>query len=234
MMATISISAGLFACSNPESPTPDSEKSASNTAPAVPMEWPAGAVLAVDELPILQSEVDHIAAWIQFLHPENTLPSLRRQALTHVILERATLAKIFAEERAVSRQKATVALAGLPKGEDAAGSRTATGNWSDLGLVIWGETRDLAPGRWSGPFELAGRFVLLRRDQSIPGLVPAADQFTVSVLDFPYTPPDFTREDLVLAPRTVQLSILDRDWEALVPSAWGKSLPTRWFKGPKN
>ncbi len=234
MMVATAILANLFSCADHSSKGMGPAKDVQESAPAAHGVWPEGAVLAVDDAPIFQKDVDRASKWVQFLHPENTQPSLRRMALTHIILDRTTLAVLYPKERDSARGDAESALEELRKGDSINKGRSVTGDWSGLGLALWGETRALEVGSWSGPFELIGRYVLIRKDFHFPGLVPAADKFTVTIQEFPYTPSDFSREDLANASKKVQLSILNRDWEALVPSAWGKSLPTRWYAGPKN
>ena len=192
--------------------------------------WPEGAVLAAGDVPILQAEVDRAASWVQLLYPENTQPSLRRKALTHFLLIRAALASAFPDQRAEALAAAESALQDLDK-PGAPAPRVLAGAWSDLGLELWGEVRDLEPGRYHGPIELSGRWALVRKDSATPGLVPAADLFTVSLFEFLFVPASFEPGTLTAAQS--KLTILDPAWEAIVPSAWGKSLPDGWYAGPK-
>ena len=203
------------------------------TVPQVPETvWPTGAVLAVGDVIVLEDEIARVSEWVRFLQPENTLPSLRRQALTHIVLDRAALAGLYAERREEVQAEALEALKGLHSGdEQAADAQAVTGTWSDLGLGIWGETRDLEQGVWGGPFELVGRWVLLRQDAAFPGLVAAADQYTVSIVSFPYTPS--APRPTALESQGPELTIIDPAWEHLVPNAWGVKLPEHWYAGPK-
>lgn len=191
--------------------------------------WPEGAVLAVGGTPIFQAEVDRTAAWAKLLYPQNTLPSLRRKALTNVHLHRAAVAGAFPAQREEARIAAQAALEDLNKPGTPA-PRVVSGSWSDLTLEIWGEARVLEPGVIHGPVELAGRWALIRLDSTTPGLVPAADLFTVSLFEFSYVPPGFKIGALTGAQG--KLTILDPAWEAIVPSAWGIALPDDWYAGP--
>ncbi|MFT5080585.1 MAG: hypothetical protein ACI84E_001242, partial [Planctomycetota bacterium] len=192
--------------------------------------WPDGAVLAAGDVPILQSEVDRTATWVKLLYPEDTQPSLRRKALTHIHLNRAALANTFPEQRAEALADAQRVMQDLGKPNPPTPS-VVTGRWSDLSLEIWGEVRDFELDVFRGPIELTGRWVLLRLDSATPGLVPAADRFTVSMFEFSFTPPDFDSQ-VALNSQSV-LTVIDPAWEFIVPSAWGKSLPDSWYAGPK-
>ncbi len=192
--------------------------------------WPEGAVLAVGGMPIFQSDVDQTAASVKLLYPGNPLPSLRRKALTNVHLNRATLASLFPEQRDQARLAAQVALDDLAK-PGAPPPKVLTGSWSELSLEVWGEVRTLEPGAIHGPVELSGRWALVRLDSLSPGLVPAADLFTVSLFEFGYVPMTFDPRTLTSAQS--ELTILNPAWESVVPAAWGKSLPSGWYAGPK-
>jgi hypothetical protein len=203
----------------PEQPAPQPAQEPAQE----PVAWPEGTCLAVDELPLAAAEIDRIAAWVALIKPTDTLPALRRQALTHTVLERAALAVAYPEERARMRAEAEllgVALAEglpLPQGRE---TGSATGTWQDLGLAVWGEAREAPPGAWIGPFEDSGRWLLLRTDEHIPGVVPGADLYQVELLTLPFVPTDLTRADVEAAIDASLLTIVDPSWADAVPAQW--------------
>jgi len=188
-------------------------------APAPPTQpaptWPDGTCLAAGQTPIATADVERIAAWIELFDPGKTPPAYKRLALTSTLLHRAVLADRFPEERANALAAATARLAEPP-----ASAQAVDGGWVDLGLTIWGETRDLPLDRWAGPFEDVGRFLLLRPTAAYPGKLPGADEFNVEILEFPYVPEGFSPEALQSAVEATQLTIIDPAIGDLVPAMW--------------
>jgi hypothetical protein len=183
--------------------------------------WPEGTALTVGSVPILASEVDRIAHWIPLFDPGKTEPDYRRRALTAVLLQRAALADHFAEARAEALATAVSQLERLrTQSADAPSFQTADGGWSTLGLVIWGETRDLPIGSWAGPFEDSGRILLLRPTAAHPGKLPGNDEFTIDIVELLFVPPDFTPEAAQEVLESSKLTILDPKIGDLVPAMW--------------
>ena len=185
--------------------------------------WPDGTCLAVGEIPLATADIDRIGAWIALIKPADTQPALRRQALTHTLLERAALASRYATEREAAHTSAMELLARLTADETApegVESGSVSGTWDDLGLVVWGETRELDTDSWSGPIEDAGRWLLLRRTEHTPGLAPGADLYKVDLISLPFVPSDFTRADVEATIDDSLLTVIDPAWGDLVPAQW--------------
>ena len=108
----------LAACDQPgnepeSSETPGSEVHA---APEATRDWPAGCVLAVDDVPIFEEDVDRASAWIAMIEPQAAAPQLRRLALTNVVLPRVLAGFVAPEARAQALQEAEAQLALLRGG----------------------------------------------------------------------------------------------------------------------
>ena len=227
-LAALLMAATWISCGgggDPEPPAPSPEP-----APR----YPEGACLVVDEQVILTAEVDRLAAWIALIEPHDTLPSRRRAALTHTILERAALATAYPEARTAGRARAEGLLADLAGGLDPTADLLAThdpgarlgvveGTWDDVGLVPWGEAREAGPaalGSWLGPFEEPGRWVLLRALEHVPGKAPGADLCRIDLVTLPFVPTDLTRADVEATIDDARLELADPAWREIVPAAW--------------
>ncbi|MDF1800977.1 MAG: hypothetical protein P1V81_17545 [Planctomycetota bacterium] len=177
----------------------------------------------MDGLPLFEADIDRIGTWIALIKPADTQPALRRQALTHTLLERAVLASRYAAEREATRSTALELLARLatdPTAPEGIESGTVSGTWDDLGLVVWGETRELETDSWSGPFEDAGRWLLLRRTDHTPGIAPGADLYQVELISLPFVPSDFSRADVEATIDDALLTVIDPAFGDLVPAHW--------------
>ena len=222
--------AGISSCGDPREAAPESPPQAPDPTPAE--RQPPAACLAVDELWILAPEVDRIAAWVALIQPTHTLTSRRRQALTHVVLERAALASAHAEARAEVRDRAA-ALALALRGDEAAplpdGATRAVveGTWDDVGLLPWGEAREAWAAKgpddtatWTDPVEDAGRWLVLRPLEHVPGVAPGLDLYRIDLVTLPYVPADLTRAAVEATIDDAELLVVDPAWREVVPAAW--------------
>lgn len=177
-----------------------------------------GAVLMVEDVPILPDEVDRVAAAIGELHPEYVQRQRRRLALTNVCLPRAAARALHPAERERAQAEALAAAAALAAGEPPPRPPEATqGNWHGLGLAVWIRLRATPVGRWSEPFEDVGRFVLVRPlAEPSPVARVGQERYELEILSFPYLAP-------TLVDRAVdecRLAVVDDAWGELVPEAW--------------
>lgn len=194
------------------------------SAAVAPRSWPAGTVLAVDDVPISAEEVDREATWIQPIEPGVSAPQLRRLALTGIVLPRLISRLMAPVEHERAREAAHAALASLRAGnfvgppDPAGGNGTRiTGGWQELGIVAWGAALELEDGAWSEVVEDCGRFFVLRRLQRIEGVMPIATQVEVEVHSFPWLPLEDLRNSVDRAHSEHRLTIVDPEWAAIVP-----------------
>jgi len=183
----------------------------------------APAVLRVDGVPVTAAEVDRVAEHLGVLNPANTRPFLRRNALVAHLLPRLSVALELPAERAGRRAEAEEALARLRAGEPPTGELEVLrleAAFPELGFELWSRARGLEPGRWEGPFEGLGRFLLLRLESRSGGDDPVAETFALEHVALPYVPPDWTSTELDRAIDARELTFEDPDWEAFVPLAW--------------
>jgi hypothetical protein len=186
--------------------------------------WPAGTVLAVDDVPIRAEEVDAASVYVERIEPAASAPQLRRLALTNVVLPRVLSRLMAPKEHDEARKQAEEAFARLESGQfvgpakpEGAYGELATGGWTELGIVAWGVAMDLEDGQWSGLIEDVGRYFVLRRIRRIEGLQPLAIKVEVDVLAFPWLVDDDLRARVERAHDEHQLTIVDPAWSAIVP-----------------
>jgi len=180
-----------------------------------PLEYPAGTLLTVNGEVLMAAEVEPLASAIEELFPEYSRTHARRLALTGeylpVLAGRALAPEAWRAARAAS--------AAFDPSTPPEPLRTR-GNFSSLGLGLWNGARGLAPGAWSAPLELFGRFVRLRLDGRVAAEDPRAVQLEVSVVEFPYLEARRARELLEEALDRAELVIVDPAWREAVPEAW--------------
>lgn len=211
---------GLLSCG----PQAEPETPVKSVVPA-PLEqaWPEGAVVAMGSAVILRDELERTADWIEHIKPGLARNAHRRLAFTGLLLERAALANAFPERRA-EQLEAAQAFAERARAGDAsaiaAQARPVRGYWSDVGLAAWGVALDLEPGTWSEPFEGIGRWQVQRLVQRIEGADPADAQLELQLAVFDFTPPGFSREDLVRTLANTTLTTIDAELGGLVPATW--------------
>ena len=191
-------------------------------APEAGGRWPAGTVIAVDDVPIGIDEVDEASVWVERVDPKATGRQLRRLALTNVNLPRA-IAEVMAEPgaRAAARKRALEALARLrdgtypdPPGEDGGYGEVVEGSWQTFGLTVWGLAMDFPVGEWSEPIEEPGRYVLVRLLERRDQPHTAAIVLKIDALPFPYLPEE---PDIEGAKDRHEMTIVDPDWYEIVP-----------------
>ncbi len=187
-----------------------------------------GVVLAVDGIGIEGSDLEPLEEALAEIYPDYTLPHLRRLALTNVHLPRAVVHSRFEDPRRESRAQADRALASLadyqgpgaePDWTDFDGERSQQeGGWQDLGIELWSAARGQPVGAWVGPFDLIGRWTLVRVD-AIEG-EGARARVRLSRVDFRYLPATTVPRDIDRLIDRSKLTILSPEWEDYVPESW--------------
>lgn len=217
-------------CGDAEPPSPSSEPPTRDGAAPEPPAWPEGTVLAVDDVPLTLGEVDLVADAIAAVYPEYTRAHARRLALTNVVLPRAAAANRFADARAAMLEVARQRLADLASGQEETGAIEISGRFGQLDLDLWLVARSLEPGAWDGPFELVGRWSLVRVDEiEVPdGFVEAA-LYRLSVIRFPYA--GRAEEHFLDAGEAIEAAIdgsrlefVDPAWRTVLPEAWKRRM----------
>ena len=175
----------------------------------------AGVVLLVDEVPLRAADMEPLVADIQRLYPEYMTVHARRLALTNAFLPRAALqssrAETWAEARRACRSATDL---------DQRTAWSGEGSWRDLGLEVWSAAHTLAPGTWSEPVELVGRWVRLRVDELRPADDAAREWLRVSLLEFAYMTPATLKQDVDQAVNGARLTVLDPSWGEAIPEDW--------------
>lgn len=186
--------------------------------------WPAGTVLAVEDLPISAAEVDAASAWIERIEPKASPDHLRRLALTNIVLRNKVAQLLAPEARERALEEAREALTHLregtwsdPPGPDGLLGERRAGTFQMLGIPAWGAAIDLPDGQWSEPLEVPGQFLLMRRLSLSPAPVTLAIEVELDVLAFPYLDPERAEGEVEAAIDRFHLTLVDPAWRPLVP-----------------
>lgn len=207
---------GAVACSKAENQA---------TARALDRSHPAGTVLVVNGVPILAEEVDRIGSDYALLEPQDSLLQLRRLALANAILPTIAARAIDPDGRTRARELAESYRAALLAGELPSGPLSGpmelerSGQFTDLGFLLWRTAMPLQPGTWSEILESPGSFHLLRVKSREEGSLPSLTRFTIGLFHFPYLKPETAHTDAEAAIDRSQLIILDETWRDAVPYA---------------
>jgi len=180
---------------------------------------PPGVVLSVDGLELRAEEVAPLMADIASLYPEYALLHLRRLALTNEFLPR------LAARAAAGAAWTNARDASASAGEDAAvleqlADWHGEGTFHGLGVGLWSALRHRAPGVWSEPIELPGRFVRARLDQLVPAEDPREELLRLSLISFPYLAQEGEANPVDAAIDRSTLTLFDPDWAEAVPETW--------------
>ena len=182
----------------------------------------AGAVLAVDGIPVFPEDVDRIADALADLFPEYVERHRRRLALTNVVLARTALHAKNVEAREEARMSAEAAAEALRQGQAPGREpQSDSGHWKKLGLELWSRLRVQEEGSWSEPFEDLGRFLIVKRTKREQVAEEAEGEvYSMEILEFPYLESGKVTTGVEAAIDGSLLEILDPDWAELVPEEW--------------
>lgn len=208
--------AAVPACSKPAAPAP---------APAQARTWPAGSVLALNDVPIRADDVDPIASTFAVVEPQDTPTQLRRLALSNSIFPRIAASGIDPARRAAALKLAQSYRDALERGDLPSGPLPGPmeiereGAFKDLGFEFWRVAIDLAPGVWSPILETPGSFHILRVKTRKESSHPGRTRLTIGAFDFPYLEAATAKADIEAALDRSRLTILDDTWRDAVPAA---------------
>lgn len=192
---------------------------------APPTAWPAGTVLAVDDVPITAAEIAADMVPVILIEPQWNEVQHKRLAFNELALPRAIQrAAAPARDREEARRKLDLdfaritqgSLVGPPTSSGAVGEEVV-GHWQQLGLGVWGEAMNLAPGQWSEVIECPGSFLRLRVLERTDGPVPAATHFRLDTISCPFGDPSSSRVPNDERLKAHRLTIVDPSWETIVP-----------------
>lgn len=183
-----------------------------------PRSWPEGTVLAVEDVPILASDVDRDSTLIYHLALESTERDLRRKALANLTLPR-TIARVLAgDERERVERRAREELAELVSGERPIppDAQRVEGGYGDLGYALWGTAIETPIGSWTPLIEIDGAFVAAYVHNLFEYEIPAGTEADVEVVGWPYLA-GFGSGVVDAAMDELQLTIVDPEWRRIVP-----------------
>lgn len=188
-------------------------------APAAPdaptgVDAPADAVLLVSGLPLSAAEVTPLADDIRVLYPEYSTLHARRLALTNEFLPRLAARAQDPE----GWQRAREACAAAQDLELLA--VTAEGGFHGLGVGLWSLARHLSEGEWSGPLELAGRWLRLRLLAREPHADARQERLRLDLVEFAFVPTTEASARLDQAVDAATLTLLDPAFAEAVPETW--------------
>jgi hypothetical protein len=205
----------LGACSKPAAPV----------APAAqPKTWPAGTVLALNDVPIRAEDVDPIASAFAMVEPQDTPTQLRRLALATSIFPRIAATGIDPARRAAAEKLAQSYREALQLGDLPGGPLPGPmeiereGVFKDVGFEFWRVAIDLPLGTWSPILETPGCFHILRVKSRKDSSHPGGTRLTIGAFDFPYLDAATAKSDIEAALDRSRLSILDDAWRDAVPA----------------
>ncbi|MCY2959327.1 MAG: hypothetical protein NTY35_04105 [Planctomycetota bacterium] len=207
------------------------EPSVAVSTPAAAREFPPGTVLALNATPIRAEDVDAVASIIARVEPQNTLPHLRRIALTNVILPLVAARQVAGpEKRAASLALASAWRAALVRGETPPAPVTAPleevtqGGFGMVGLEVWNWALDCPVGAWSEPIETVGAWRVAHLLERSAGLRPTDVVLKVDLRTFVWDPSESFREDVEAHLDRSKLEFLDEVWRDFVPTTWQRRL----------
>lgn len=194
-------------------------------------DWPADTVLALNGRPISAAEVDAVASIIARVEQENTLPHLRRIALTNVVLMLHASRQFVGEAKhAAAREDARAWRDAAARGESPPDSVAAPladevrGGFGSTGLEVWDWALDCPLNEWSQPIETPGAWRVARVLERGAGLRPIDVLLRVELRTFVWdTSPSFEKDVEAFVDRS-KLEYVDEAWRDLVPTLWQRRL----------
>ena len=189
-------------------------------APQPGPEWPEGTVLALDDEPILASEVDAEIAAILDIQQAFVETQRRRLVLINLVLPRTYARTRYPERREQARVEADDWDERFLEGNFADAAATdsegteSVGNWDEIGLDVWLVARKLRPGESSSVVELPGRFAVIELLQRDDNPRRSFERMLVRVHSFEFVNSTVKLLDDYLEAR---LEIVDPAWAEVVP-----------------
>ncbi|MFT7480960.1 MAG: hypothetical protein ACI80N_004277, partial [Gammaproteobacteria bacterium] len=190
--------------------------------------YDAGTVISIEldgqRISITADEVDEWVPTIAVVEPMKTLPAHRRLALTNIVLPRVMAALAAPEAREEARMRAQdswdVIAEGLLEHKDLLEMEVVEGTFKETGLDVWGMALRMQPEDWSPVFETVGAFAFFRFvGIPEPPWHPATPILIERAL-FPFVDPGLAFSQIEDANDRAVLTIVDPEWETLVPAAY--------------
>ncbi|MEO6708432.1 MAG: hypothetical protein ABI054_11805 [Planctomycetota bacterium] len=188
-------------------------------------EWPAGTLVAIDDVPVTASEVAQDMLSVMLIEPESGEVQWKRQAFNAVSLPRAVQrAQVSKDARDKARRSIDEQFERIEKGtligprqDGKVLGRAMEGTWQILGLTVWGNAMALERDQWSEVLEEPGGFVRVRLLERRETLEPAYTWLRVDRIEASYllTDPTWRPRDEELQKH--RLTILDPAWDTIVP-----------------
>lgn len=193
--------------------------------PRAERSWPAGTILAVDDVPIDGDQMAADVATVQMIEPQWTERQLQRLAFNEITLPRAVMRALSTPERIEAARReldATFARVvegaqfGPPTPGGALGSERS-GTWRAIGLAAWGAGMSTPDGEWSSTIEEPGGFLRVRVLERTPGPVMAAEALRLDVVAARFELTQTAEPDPDTEFARHRLWIVDPRWEAILP-----------------
>ena len=188
--------------------------------------WPAGTVLALDDVPILESEVDVAADVFARLEPDLAPPQLSRLGLTNLVLPQLAGRRLAGSAREEAHRKALELAQVLAEGGTLGGPLADAiladreGRAGDVGLEAWMWASTAEVGRWSAPIETVGAYEIVRLVERTPASAAREVRYKLKVCVIPYVDASDPRGAIEGQLSRSKLEIVDPKWEEIVPEYW--------------
>lgn len=187
--------------------------------------WPAGTLLAIDEVPVSADEIAQDVVAVMLVEPQWGEAQLKRLAFNEIALPRALVrAQASEAARADARRSLDEQFSRIqsgtrfgPPSPSGAIGHEVSGQWKQIGLLAWGTAMALEPGNWSDAIEVPGAFVRVRLLSRQDGVVPAATSLVLDTIEARYAVAPAKTFDLDNAMKQHRLTIIDPAWAAIVP-----------------
>ena len=187
-------------------------------------EHPSGAVVRAGDIYIYAREVESWLSTIALIEVDETEPSLKRKALSNILIPLAVARSLDPAAYEAARERAAGAHETLLAGGelDPTGPQTEEleGIWlrsQGIGLDVWGLARGMPTGEWV-IIESVGAFVVFRVLEAPPYEEwSGGTKIRVEKLVFPYLPPEKPWRLLQQAIDRTEFEVVDPTYREIVP-----------------
>ena len=190
-----------------------------------PHVWPAGTVVAIDDIPVTSAEVAQDMLGVILVAPESVDVQLKRLAFNEIALPRAVMrTQVAASARDTARRSIDEEFTRRTSGKqigprpvaDVVG-KEVSGGFGNLGMSAWGIAMNLEVGAWSEVFESPGAFARVRLLERKNGASPAATNLRVDQIEVRYAPKNEKQSTQDEELQRHKLTIVDPAWDTIVP-----------------
>ena len=211
LVLAVAAAAGIVGCADAPAPEPP------------PAAFPEGTVLTVGGHPVTAADVDQYVDMVAMIEPEFVLRDHRRKVLNNITLPVAAGAALDPQARDAAYRKAQRLLAAARETGDVPGDapepQILTGSFREVGMVSWSIAKDQEPMTFSELHETPGAwtFFKLIATAAEPGEFEPTSQVTIVRYDLYYLPQEGVREFVQSALDGFEITIVDPEWEPIVP-----------------